>query len=143
MRKLLFVFLVGYLCTLFYLTLVFHTGQRVSGNDALNLAPFHTIAHYLREGGWEMRVNIAGNLLAFLPLGILLPLLRRDGTRVRHVIIAGVGLSLAIELAQYVSGRRVADVDDVLLNALGAVLGFGLWAVCHAARLHVRDRKGA
>lgn len=145
MRKLLFVLLIVYLCALLYLTLVFHTGHRVSGNEAVNLAPFRTIGHYLREGGWEMRVNVVGNLLAFLPLGILLPLLRQDGTGLRHVIVAGVALSAAIELAQYVSGRRVADVDDVLLNAVGTVIGYALWSVCHeaGARLRLRDRKGA
>ena len=49
--------------------------------------------------------------------------LRANGWR---VLLAGAGLSLGIEIAQYLLGTGYADVDDVLLNALGALAGCGL-----------------
>lgn len=128
MRKPLLAALMGfYLALLFYLTLVFHTGQRVSGSGALNLAPFRTIAHFLRVGGWELVVNVFGNLAALVPLGFLVPILRASRTSLGHVAIMGAALSGAIETLQYFSGRRVGDVDDVLLNTLGAVLGYAIF----------------
>ncbi|HEX8498149.1 MAG TPA: VanZ family protein [Actinomycetales bacterium] len=66
------------------------------------------------------RANIVGNVALFVPLGLLgAPAL---GWRSRRVV-AGAGLlSVAIELSQMTTGRT-ADIDDVLLNTLGAVIG--------------------
>ena len=60
-----------------------------------------------------------------MPLGLLVPRLwpqRRLGT----VTALGLGLSLLVEACQYLLGTGVPDVDDLLLNTLGAMLGYGL-----------------
>src|SRR6185312_16642010 len=136
LRKLLATLMIGcYFAVLFYLTL-FHTNRRVSSGNALNLVPFRTIAHYFREGGWVMLVNVPGNVLAFVPVGLILPVVRGRRTSVWEILLAGAGLSIFIETAQYVSGRRFADVDDVVLNALGAVIGYLVFvAFKHARRV--------
>lgn len=92
-----------------------------------NLIPFRSMQHDWRVGGWEFVVNFLGNLGAFLPFGLSLPILRARPTRAWHVALACASLSAAIEFAQYLSGRRVADVDDVLLNTTGGLLGYGLY----------------
>jgi glycopeptide antibiotics resistance protein len=70
--------------------------------------------------------NAQGNFMLFFPLGILLPLLWRRLRFWRAVQIA-IALSLSIEIIQYVSGAwgsyRTVDVNDVILNVLGASLG--------------------
>ena len=134
MRKLLVTLTIGsYFAVLFYLTL-FHTNRRVLSGSTVNLVPFRTIAHFFREGGWVMLVNVPGNVVAFLPVGFIVPVLRGRRTSVWEILLAGAGLSVLIETAQYVSRRRFADVDDVLLNALGAVVGYMVFVAFKHAR---------
>jgi glycopeptide antibiotics resistance protein len=66
-----------------------------------------------------------GNILLFLPFGLLLPLRWPQLNHGWRVMALGVGTSLGIELAQMaMTGIHRADVNDVLLNALGASLGW-------------------
>jgi glycopeptide antibiotics resistance protein len=84
--------------------------------------------------------NAKGNVLLFVPLGILLPLV---WTRLRfwRALQIAIAVSVGIELLQYVSkawgSYRLADINDVLLNAFGA--SFGLLVVY---LLRLRRRRG-
>ena len=72
--------------------------------------------------------NARGNVLLFFPLGILLPLVWRRLGVWRGLQIA-IALSCSIELAQYVSRawiHRSADINDVILNSVGACVGLAL-----------------
>ncbi|MBR4865584.1 MAG: VanZ family protein [Clostridia bacterium] len=98
-----------------------------------NLIPFSTIASQLallKRGRYYLRfamVNLAGNLLMFLPLGYLLP---RTFPRFRKFLsfFPLVVLSLLlVEGIQYITMLGIADVDDVILNLFGALMGFGLF----------------
>jgi glycopeptide antibiotics resistance protein len=89
-----------------------------------NLIPFRSIAHDLHVGGQSLVVNLVGNLLAFMPLGVMLTLLSPRRSPVWSVIATGAAFSGAIEVAQFLSGRRTADIDDLLLNTTGTLLGF-------------------
>ena len=80
--------------------------------------------------------NAAGNVALFFPLGILIPLVWRRLTLWGGIRIA-VALSFSIELLQYLSSAlgsyRAADVNDLILNVLGACLGLAFVALL---RLH-------
>lgn len=65
------------------------------------------------------------NILLFLPLGLLLPLLWYHFTNWKIVALYGFSLSLFIEISQLFTYRS-SDFDDLLANTLGAVLGFFL-----------------
>ena len=121
----LVVFFAGYTCLLFGLTLSPHLAGSHSMENRLQLHPLRTTVVFLKVGGWPMLVNVVGNLGAFMPLGFLWPLLRRGRTGVWQVGLLAAALSLLIEALQYALGRRTADVDDVLLNTLGGLLGYG------------------
>ena len=96
----------------------------------VNLSPF-----VLPTGAWEWTM-LVGNVLLFLPMGLLMPVLwRRE--RLRDALVAGLALSLGIEVVQLVLGRFL-DVQDLLLNVLGAGLGWGLWAVVGRPKARVR-----
>ncbi len=73
--------------------------------------------------------NARGNFMLFFPLGILIPLVWRRLRFWRGIQIA-IALSFSIELVQYLSrawgSNRTVDVNDVILNSLGACLGLGL-----------------
>ncbi len=117
------VLLSAHLALLIHLTL-FRFGH--PGAES-NLFPFLTIRHDIRAGGDEFRINILGNLAAFAPIGFLLPTaLGRRGTMGRVVGIC-FALSLLIETLQWFSGRRVADVDDLILNTAGGWIGHVAW----------------
>lgn len=69
--------------------------------------------------------NLAGNILLFVPMGLLFPLCRKKKTGFFLVMIIVLGTSLFIEVMQYFWFlSRSADVDDVILNLLGGVLGY-------------------
>jgi glycopeptide antibiotics resistance protein len=76
------------------------------------------------------------NLLLFLPLGILLPFVLPAPT-LRRVVLTGFALSLTIETVQFVtdvlvSSGRVADVDDLIANTVGTLVGFALFRLAIA-----------
>ena len=104
-----------------------------------NLVPFRTIAEYfgvLRGGSVTLfLVNFAGNILVFVPLGLLPPLLWRRCRGAWGAALTAL-CSLFVELCQIFTGRSV-DVDDLILNTLGGLLGWLL------ARLLLRRSRDA
>ena len=137
-RRIATILLLVYLVLAVELTLL--QFRRV--NPGRNLVPFRTIVHDLGKGGLELAVNTCGNILATMPLGFLLPVVfgPRLGT-IRRVAAASLSASLLVELAQAWSGRRVADVDDLLLNTIGGLFGYAVLVVCQ--RLLFRRRSGS
>jgi glycopeptide antibiotics resistance protein len=123
-RIILRTFLILYILFLFDIALF----RFLASNPKPNLVPFRTIREDWQVGGREFVVNFLGNLVAFMPMGIVPPLVRTRRTRAWQVALFSLVLSLTIEGGQYASGRRVADVDDLILNTLGGLLGFWLVA---------------
>jgi glycopeptide antibiotics resistance protein len=90
-----------------------------------NFIPFRTIGIYLANldsGFWVGQM--VGNLLLLLPVGLLGPAVFPWLDRWLRVLVASLAFSTAIELAQLGIPDRSADVDDVLLNVVGALLGY-------------------
>ncbi len=121
-RLLLRLTLVGYVAALLVVTL---SGGSAGG---VNVVPLAGIRAQLGNVNRELGIaNIVGNVLMFVPV----PVLAR-ATWVPSwplAFAAGAGLSLAIEATQLFAGRS-ADIDDVLLNSAGALLGAAAgWAV--------------
>ena len=123
-------------------------GPAVVWGVTLNLVPFagiaRTVADAARLGSWWTiaATIVGGNVLMFVPLGFMLPLLSGRLRRLRTAALALAGCSVAIELCQLIVGLavagslyRVVDVDDVILNVLGGLAGFGLWKVCERRRV--------
>lgn len=100
-----------------------------------NLVPFREIARSLtnNEPGYGL-LNFWGNIVAFVPVGALALLAMRRGRRhaTLFALASGTALSAILEVAQYGVGRS-ADVDDVILNAIGVGLGVALAASARAA----------
>lgn len=92
-----------------------------------NFIPFKTIIYYLflADINFNIRVeNLAGNIIGFTPFGFILPLLSKRFLSLKLVIIATFCLSLTFELTQLVFRFGSFDVDDLILNALGGILGY-------------------
>ncbi|WP_165250098.1 VanZ family protein [Paludisphaera soli] len=123
-RSLTVTALVAYLFVLLAVTLAYKHPHYRPVSERLSLTPFQSIARDIPRGGRGLWVNIIGNVLVFTPLGAAFVVLERPRPRLGHAVLAGAALSSAIEVLQYQSGRRFTDVDDVILNTLGAGLGF-------------------
>ncbi len=133
--------MVVYLAVFFGLTL----GGRFYQPDARpNFVPFQMIQYDWLRGGQEFVINILGNLAAGFPMGVLLPSLPRRRCSWVKVAGAGFAVSLLIETLQWISGRRCADVDDLILNTLGGLMGYVCWLAADRVRdLCSRSRREA
>jgi glycopeptide antibiotics resistance protein len=93
-----------------------------------NFVPFRTLAIYLDNTGSPFWMGqLIGNLLLLLPLGLLGPIAIPAMNGWLRVFLVACLASLAIEAAQLWIPNRMADVDDVLLNVSGALIGFGVF----------------
>ncbi|MBQ9131904.1 MAG: VanZ family protein [Clostridia bacterium] len=99
----------------------------------VNFRPFHSIYQVYIRGffkgyihGYYVLLNLLGNLCAFMPLSFFLPLLFKSQRR-WYVLIPTVALSvIAIEALQFWLMVGSCDVDDLILNTLGAWLTYAL-----------------
>ena len=91
----------------------------------MNLVPMVNLLNY--EIFREMLINVVGNTAMFIPLGIVWPSVFKKLDTHKKVIAAGVGYSLCIEILQLLFYDRVTDVDDLILNSLGYLIGYGLY----------------
>ena len=66
-------------------------------------------------------------MIMFLPVGVFLPLAHRRLRRFRTVTLVLTGLSIIIELLQFVTQRGYLQTDDVIMNVLGGVVGYIFW----------------
>lgn len=106
----------------------------------LSPVPFETVRSSL-EQGWNFPAGkfLIGNIGAFVPLGVLAPMLSPRWRSWPRALLLGLLASSLVEATQLVASLamgfpwRVADVDDLLLNTLGTLIGFGVWVVGCAA----------
>ena len=105
----------------------------------INLLPFVHLFDY--EIMSEAVLNLVGNTLMFVPVGIVYPLVYKKLNTHAKVLAAGAGFSLAIEILQLPFFDRVSDVDDLILNSLGYVIGYGIYCVVKLCRMKRVDKK--
>lgn len=101
--------------------------------DSVNLVPFATIYELARPEHVIQAVRqLAGNVIMFVPFGMLLPMASARFRTLPKLVIAAAIASAGIELLQLalmLTGliARSVDIDDVILNTLGAAVGFMAW----------------
>ncbi|MCH5274749.1 MAG: VanZ family protein [Lachnospiraceae bacterium] len=97
------------------------------GMDRANFVWFRTIKMYVHYWGYKSVNsfgNLVGNILVFIPLGYMLPRLSRAFQNILICLGTGLLVVLAIELFQLLTAFGSFDVDDILLNELGILLGY-------------------
>ena len=100
--------------------------KSVGSFQTINLIPFRTIIYYLFNEDVIVRSfafsNIMGNIAIFIPLGIYIPLhINKKRIFTNSAIVALI--SLCVEIVQYILAIGTADVDDIILNTIGGLLG--------------------
>ncbi|SHI23568.1 VanZ like family protein [Sporobacter termitidis DSM 10068] len=129
-----------YLCVLLEITVFRHDflENPPFTNGSIKLVPFAGYADILSRRRYLSFIYLfGGNIAWFIPFGFLLPYLAGRAKPPQTAAIYGFLLSLAIELSQFAFGTGQSEVDDLLLNTLGAVLG-GLLLKAYIKR---RDKK--
>ena len=104
--------------------------------NSVNLVPLRTVIEMVRDHPQRALLQLVGNIILFVPLGLLLPTLSTRCRRLGVTAAVGLAVSAGIELVQFallfsLASARSVDVDDVILNVTGAVLGYLVWRVIY------------
>ena len=122
----------------FMLYLLFNRAGGIEGMDYwkqirmnLNLEPFHTIRLFLRVLGRKdylsaAVINLAGNVIMFIPLGFLLPRVFPALSQFWQTILVTALIITVVELTQLFTLLGSCDIDDLILNLIGAAIGYGI-----------------
>lgn len=93
---------------------------------SINLVPFYSIRQYIFSNSEAVKrfafSNVAGNIIIFIPLGTYLLLFKRN-KRVMANLLVIFTVSLCIEIIQGILGIGAADIDDIILNCSGGLIG--------------------
>jgi glycopeptide antibiotics resistance protein len=112
-------------------------GQNAAGRQ-VNLIPLRSIFEGFFSRSEAVRPfalgNVVGNILLFIPLGIHLPLFKKDKRTAANLLLVLI-VSFSVEVVQGLLGIGTADIDDVILNGLGGWIGIlGYRFLLHAMR---------
>ncbi len=92
-----------------------------------NFIPFSSIRRdILTLNSYYIKVLIY-NIMAFIPMGFLLPLISKRARNMYFTIIVATAFSSLIEISQLITVLGTFDIDDILLNTLGALIGYVLY----------------
>ena len=138
-RTIAILALLAYLLLLSYLLFFSSTyGRTEEMGYRYNLRPFREIKRGIRNiqtvGYRYVIVNVLGNIVAFMPFGFLLPFASERKMHVGKVAFLTFLLSLSAETIQLLSRTGAFDVDDLILNTIGGVLGYLCYGILFARR---------
>lgn len=109
----------------------------ISSEYRYNLVLFKEITRFIeyREelGAFAVFTNLFGNILIFLPFGFFISM-ASSARGFFMTLFYSFGLSLCVEVFQLVTKVGCFDVDDLLLNTIGGVLGYILFSICNMIR---------
>ena len=98
----------------------------------VNLIPFVNLFDY--DNKRDLLLNVIGNIAMFIPSGIVLPIVYKRLDTFGRVLVAGAGISLCIEIIQLPFRVRATDIDDLVLNTVGVIVGYGLYSLIQYVR---------
>lgn len=138
------IYLAAFLYAALMLSLLFLRARGLSDAPYLpqlksrfNPIPFRTIRLFLRSLTPPFRpnlvrhavINLAGNVLLFLPLGFFPPLLWKWAQKLWKTLLFAAGIMTLVELMQMLLLVGTCDIDDLLLNVVGAAIGYGIYSL--------------
>ena len=98
----------------------------------VNLLPLVNLFDY--DSKRDLLVNVIGNVAMFIPSGIVLPIIYKRLDTFVKVLLAGGGISLCIEIIQLPFSVRATDIDDLILNTVGVIMGYGIYVLIRYVR---------
>lgn len=141
MIRILGIFLfILYLCVLtYFLFFAEKYGRTMTDREyRYNLVPFLEIKRFWNNrdivGELAVLTNLAGNVLGFIPFGAILPVISLRCRGFFRIMLFSFEFSLMVECIQLISKVGSFDVDDLILNTLGGILGYILFKICNRIR---------
>ncbi len=135
MGRLLFLLYAGWMLWLLF-------GQRIGSGgadqlwDNMNLQPLVTIRLFWRLLSHEdpalvrhAVINLAGNVVMFIPMGFFLPLIFPKLRRFFKLLFTCTVIIVLVEFVQLLTRLGSCDTDDLILNLAGVIMGFLLWRI--------------
>lgn len=106
--------------------------SRLGQTQKMNLEPFRSIKDYFRYASTqEFFINIISNVTIFIPAGFMLPLLWKRWQNFFRILLFALLFPLFIESSQLYTGRHF-DIDDLILNFTGIMLGYIIFTIAAA-----------
>lgn len=137
---------IGRLLIVLYLLLVVYVmffaenfGRNVIGEGyRYNMVPLKEIKRFqgmLKGDMWfQASLNLFGNILCFVPIGLVLPIAGNYWKQFHRTIIFAMTFSLIIEFTQLISKVGSFDVDDIILNTIGGFVGYMIYFISNKIR---------
>lgn len=135
-EKLVFYKEFSNLLFIIYILLLYELLTRAELNTVrgYNLVPFSEMFRY-EIGSTSFYLNVVGNIVIFIPFGYLISTYIKP-KRILSILIVSVISSATVEFVQLCIGRSF-DVDDIILNSLGAIIGFLIYIGLGAIKKHL------
>ncbi len=127
-EKIKTVFLYGvFICyILLLIKILFLSRTSHLEHRSINLIPFYSIKEYIFSSSATIKKfafgNVVGNIVIFIPLGTYLSLFKNDKRVLTNLLLIFIA-SLFVEIIQGILGIGAADVDDIILNCFGGLIG--------------------
>lgn len=126
------IFVIYIIALGYFLFFAESMGRTTRGDEYhYNLQPLFEIKRIWRSshilGMKYVILNFAGNVIAFIPFGYLLPKMVKKKPRLFHTVLFSFEFSLLVELTQLISRTGSFDVDDLILNTFGGLIGYILY----------------
>ncbi|MEY8356188.1 VanZ family protein [Lachnospiraceae bacterium 54-53] len=143
----IFVFYLILLAYFLFFSDYFGRGSHVNEEYAYNLVPFKEIRRFIVYrhvvGTRSFFLNIVGNIVGFMPFGFFLPVISRRSRRWFNTVLLSFLFSLSIETVQLVFKVGSFDVDDMIMNTMGGILGYILYKMVQHIRVRRKRRAKA
>lgn len=125
-------FMILYLSMLFYVT-IYRYGiqyqELLMARPNINFIPLISTFKLYENGGWIIFLyNLLGNIIWFVPFGMLLPAIKKNFTS-REIILYSFLLSLSIEIIQFILNCGISDIDDIIFNTIGGGIGYAIYRI--------------
>ena len=129
---------LSYLCGIIYIWMLFEilTMTELNTKSGMNLTPFSEIFRY-KIGSSLFKYNVLGNIIIFIPFGYIIGKYVNP-KKIWPVIITTTITSIVVEFVQLNIGRSF-DIDDILLNVIGGILGYFLFVGLSAIKKRLPD----
>lgn len=110
------------------------TRSELNHVSGYNLAPFTEIFRY-KIGSNAFYINVVGNIVLFIPFGYFISSYIKP-KKILPILLVSAISSATVEFVQLCIGRSF-DVDDIILNTLGAIIGFLLYVALNAIKKYL------
>lgn len=126
---------IAWILFIAYIIVTFQTvffSREAGSRKEISLVLFETWGH-----SFHMHAMFIENIIMFIPFGILNPLLFRKFRNARVCVLAGFICSCSIEVLQHITQTGYLQLDDVMTNTIGTILGWLAWKVGVYSKCHL------